>query len=196
MQMPKHDFNFKKATQMLNFFARQEGGSINKMKSLKLIWLTDRLHVRKFGRFISNDTYVAMKYGPVASNSKDIAENSDFCDEQERQYGQQFIGHGVNQYSISSLEPVEHTVFSKSDIEALQDIYQSFGSKSPFELSEISHLYPEWKKWESQLKGKATRFPMDDLDFFENPVSEEYDIFKESEEGLWLARAMFTGDED
>ena len=194
--MPKQDFNFKKATQMLNFFASKEGGSINKMKSLKLIWLADRLHVRKFGRFISNDTYVAMNYGPVASNSKDIAENSDFCDEQERQYGQRFIGHGVNHYSISSLEPVDYTVFSVSDTEALEEIYQTFGPKDQFELSEISHLYPEWKKWETQLKGRATRFPMDDLDFFENPATGEHEVFKESEEGLWLARAMFTGDED
>lgn len=194
--MPKHDFNFKKATQMLNFFARKEGGSINKMKSLKLIWLTDRLHIRKFGRFISNDTYVAMNYGPVASNSKDIAENSDFCDEQERQYSQQFIGRGANHYSIISLKPIDYTAFSQSDIEALEGIYQNFGSKSQVELSEISHSYPEWKKWETQLKGRATRFPMDDLDFFKDPAFEEHEIFKESEEGLWLAKAMFMGDED
>ena len=137
-----------------------------------------------------------MKFGPVASNSKDIAENSDFCDDQERQYGQQYIGRGVSHYYINSLEPIDFTVFSKSDIEALEGIYQSFGSKDQFELSEISHLYPEWKKWEPQLKGKATRFPMEDLDFFENPASGEHEIFKEDEEGLWLARAMFVGEEN
>jgi len=43
-------FNHKKAVQTLAYFAQKEGGVINKMKAFKLIWLSDRLHLRKYGR--------------------------------------------------------------------------------------------------------------------------------------------------
>ena len=193
----KRDFNYKKATQMLNFFAEKEGGSINKMKSLKLLWLADRLHLRLYGRLMSNDTYVAMKFGPVASNTKDIAENSDFCSEEEREYSSRYIMlSGANNHFIRSMDGADAKVFSKTDMTVLENIYQAFGAKTQFELSEISHVYPEWKRWESQLQNKgASRFPMDILDFFENPDSNNHPLFEEDEEGIFLAKALFTENE-
>jgi uncharacterized phage-associated protein len=64
----------RKAAQALNYFARQEGGSINKLKALKLLFFADRYHLRKFGRPVSECTYFAMAHGPVASEAKNIAE--------------------------------------------------------------------------------------------------------------------------
>jgi uncharacterized phage-associated protein len=51
-------FNYKKAIQTLAYFAQKEGGVINKMKVFKLIWLSDRLHLRKYGRPILNDVHL------------------------------------------------------------------------------------------------------------------------------------------
>ena len=48
-----------------------------KMKALKLVYIADRYHLRKYGRLITNDTYFAMNYGPVPSGTKDIAEASE-----------------------------------------------------------------------------------------------------------------------
>lgn len=90
-------FNYKKAVQALNFYADAEGGKINKMKALKLIWLSDRLHLRKFGRPILNDTYLAMPYGPVASGTKDLAEGTSFLADEEQQYKDNFI-KGISHY--------------------------------------------------------------------------------------------------
>ena len=56
-------FDYKKATQALNFFALKEGGTINKMKALKLIYFADRYNLRKYGRPVRNDDYWAMGYG-------------------------------------------------------------------------------------------------------------------------------------
>src|SRR5438309_84841 len=71
-------FSHRKATQALNFFAQRAGGSINKMKALKLVYFADRYHLRKYGRPVVGDEYLAMNYGPVASGTKDLAEMSDF----------------------------------------------------------------------------------------------------------------------
>src|SRR5882724_2767190 len=66
-------FSHRKATQALNFFARKAGGRINKMKALKLVYFADRYHLRKYGRPVVGDEYLAMNYGPVASGTKDLA---------------------------------------------------------------------------------------------------------------------------
>ena len=58
-------FSHRKATQALNFFARQGGGSINKMKALKLVYFADRSHLRRYGRPVVGDEYLAMNFSPV-----------------------------------------------------------------------------------------------------------------------------------
>ncbi len=74
------NFDLKKAAQSLNCLAKKSGGRINKMKAIKLIYFADRYYLRKYGRPVANDEYVAMGYGPVGSKTKDIAENTSFLD--------------------------------------------------------------------------------------------------------------------
>jgi uncharacterized phage-associated protein len=64
--------NYLKSVQVLNWIARKEGGKVDKLKAIKIYWLADRLHLRKYGSTLTNDTYYAMEYGPVASLAKDI----------------------------------------------------------------------------------------------------------------------------
>jgi len=188
-------FNYKKAVQTLNFFARKEGSNINKMKALKLIWLSDRLHLRKFGRRITNDTYFALNYGPVPSNSKDLAENTSFLSQEEQCYRDCFL-RNEDSYTYFSVEELDKNVFSESDLDVLQSIYTQFGSYDHYQLSDISHKYPEWKKFELHLKSKdASRFEMSYLDFFENPTSGDPCLFQE-EEMLILAKEVYLENEN
>ena len=162
-------FSHKKATQILNYFAIKEGGKINKMKALKLIFLADRYHLRKYGRPITNDDYFAMQLGPVASGVKDIAENSDFLDENVKEYSSQFL-ELKNRYDLISKHPLEEDVFSASDLEVLSFIWDKFGYLAVFELSHVTHQYPEWKKHQETLK-TTSRVRMSLEDFFDDPTS-------------------------
>ena len=86
-------FSHKKATQAINFFACRNGGAIEKLRLLKLIFFADRYHLRKFGRPITNDPYWAMQFGPVASSVKELAE-MDTVSGAERHYAMTFIRVG------------------------------------------------------------------------------------------------------
>lgn len=188
----KRSFNHKKATQILNYFAQVEGGQINKMKSLKLLWLADRLHLRLYGRSISNDNYVAMKNGPVASCAKDIVENNGYCPEEQKAYARSFINLREDWHTLDSVSDADLKVFSKSDVSILEKVYDSFGDKDQYELSELSHLYPEWKRWERALEDNpSTRFPMSDEDFFADPESGSDLLFNEPKERLETNKAVF-----
>lgn len=160
-------FKYKKATQALNFFAICSGGKVNKMKALKLIFFADRYHLRKFGRPITNCDYTAMDFGPVASQAKDIAEFTDFASKNSKDYAKEYIKK-INKYTLESIKSPELKVFSKSDIEALQFAWDKFGGIDKYELCDITHAYPEWKKHEATLKYQDS-VPMDYEDFFKDP---------------------------
>lgn len=180
MQNVNFNYNYEKAVQSLNHYALKQGGSINKMKALKLIYLADRYHLRKYGRLITNDTYFAMEYGPVPSAVKDIAERNVFLGKMESKYSQKYIAQ-VDKRHFRSKGPVENKVFSQSDIEALDIVWEKYGHYNEFELAELTHKYPEWKKHERALD-TSPRIQMALEDLFENLDKSIDDIIVLSEQ--------------
>ncbi len=190
------EFDHKKATQAINFFARKEGGQIDKIKVIKLIWLVDRYHIRKYGRPIVNDVYFAMPYGPVASSVADLAGFNEIqISEEEKKYLDKYLTlKTFRKHGIFSVKDVDADVFSDSEIEALEKIYQEYGGLKPFDLVELSHEFPEWKKFKTTLESKTTtREVMSYEDFFGNPAKSALikDIFDESEDYLIATNKIF-----
>jgi uncharacterized phage-associated protein len=169
------DFDYRKATQALNYFARQEGDQINKMKVLKLLYFADRYHIRKYGRLVTNDNYLAMQHGPVPSTSKDIAEDNDYLNDEIRAYSVQFI-EPVGNLSLRSIKKIDKSVLSDSDMEALCFAWDNFGHYDQFELRDLTHNYPEWLKWKDYLDD-ASCLPMDLLEFVKDPTTDANKCF-------------------
>lgn len=166
----RFETNHEKATQSLNYFARMQGGEINKMKALKLIFFADRYHLRKWGRPIIGDSYWAMSYGPVASMAMNLAEGDSWLDDCERSYSDKFLVSSEDRRYVRSTDAVEEDVFSDSDLEALQFAWSHLGLLSQWDLVELSHAYPEWLKHkESLARGNCKRAEMEYADFFEEP---------------------------
>ena len=144
-------FDNKKATQAINFLTLKEGGFIYKLKVIKLMWLADRLHIRKYGRPIFNDIYFAMQYGAVGSSVKDLAGFN--VDGDEKTYLDSYLEIDSG-YKIKSKENVDLDVFSSSEIEALEKSYAEYGELNPFQLAELSHKFPEWEKFKDVIESK------------------------------------------
>jgi uncharacterized phage-associated protein len=160
-------FNYKKATQALDYFAERSGGSINRMKALKLIYFADKYHLRKYGRLITNDTYFAMDNGPVASGVKDLAEDSDFTSREAQNYASRYIDSSAR-YDYSSKLPTDKAELSSSDVEALDYAWDRFGHLDEWGIVDLSHKYPDWHKHKLSLKS-LDRVQMDLDDFFDDP---------------------------
>ena len=180
----------KKAIQALNFFASKAGGKINRMKAIKLIWLSDRAHLRKYGRPILSDKYYAIKLGPIPSKTKNFSEAEGLMSDEVKTYRNNNI-EPVGQNEFKSLAAPDMNVFSQSDIETMEKIFATFGHYDKYRLSNLSHKFPEWKKYENFLKVNVTgrkRMSFDDF-FKDTPESSEY--FTESEELLNLSKEVF-----
>lgn len=158
-------FNYKKSVQALNYLAVLEGGAINYMKALKLIWLSDRYHLRNHGRTITGDKYYALKNGPVASFTKDIIINKHITAEQN-EYSSSFVS--VNGYSLSSNSEPNTKVFSQKELEVINTIFDNYKAMDEFEISEFSHNFPEWKQYEEKIKRTGSSYVIDMNLFFEN----------------------------
>ncbi len=155
-----------------------------------MIWLSDRLHIRKYGRFITNDVYFALPHGPVPSTTRDILEANPFLNPIELEYSSRYI-EVHNKYDFISINAPDLNVFSDSDIEVIKKIFEVYNACDQFRLSEISHVFPEWKKYDSAFsKGIASRFVIDYLDFFEN-CNDGYDLFIDSDEELSISKSIY-----
>lgn len=189
------EFDYKKATQAINYLTKKEGGQIDKLKLIKLVYLADRYHLRRYGRPMVNDAYVAMPLGPVGSSVKDIAEFSDFLDVDERKYAKKYLARGERKYTIASIGNVDDEVFSKSELEALDFAYSEFGKYPASDLVNITHRYPEWDKFKSALESKeTTREPMLYSDFFKNPSNGSGDKFALAGDMLLASQELFEED--
>lgn len=189
------EFDYKKATQAINYLTKKEGGQIDKLKLIKLVYFADRYHLRRYGRPMINDMYLAMRLGPVGSSVKDIAEFSRFLDEEEKQYATSFLGRGGVDNTIKSIAEVNTDVFSKSELEALDFAYTEFGGQSASSLVNVTHRYPEWDKFKSVLESQeTTREPMSYTDFFSNPSNGRGDKFALTNDVLEASKELFAED--
>lgn len=145
---------------------------ISKIDALKIVFLADRYHLRKYGRTITEDTYWAMDYGPVASETKRYIESVANGDETPPAFlsiKNDSFGH----QEIKVVGPVDESYLSETDIEATDAALTKAASRK--NLVAFTHLFPEWKKHESELNDRTKRLKMDFADFFLSvPKSVEY----------------------
>ena len=165
--------NYKKIVQMINFFAdKSPEHSISKLHMLKLIFLADRFHMRKYGTMISNDAYWAMKYGPVASCAKNIAEQKfDRISAVYSKYAEKYLS-APKQHIVHSVLPPDLDELGSTEVEALQKAFSIFLQEH--DIVKFTHKLPEWKKHEPYLINNKSIQKMNVLDFFEKPGFDDH----------------------
>jgi uncharacterized phage-associated protein len=138
-------FKVRKAAQVAAFFAEKEGGSINVLKLVKLIYLSDRRFMEKYDCTILNDKFVSMDHGPVNSTTLDYI---DGCQE-DRENWEKFITDRANhEVGLAKPDLSEDDLDELSDVEinVLNDIWAQFGKMDRFELRDYTHQNcPEWE---------------------------------------------------
>lgn len=148
------------------YLAKKLESPIDKLAAVKLLFFADRYHLRKYGRLISDDTYYALPHGPVASNSLDIINLvlTDNNNGTEKNYIKKYDGTAFsavdNDYELEYL--------SDSDVEALDFVIAEFGDMKTWDLRDLTHEYPEWKRYKQTLESQSSRREKIKMeDFFE-----------------------------
>jgi hypothetical protein len=159
----------KKIVQAIGFIlSRAPGRKINKLHLLKLIYLADRYHLRKYGRTVTGDTYYAMSYGPVPSLTKDVV----WLKAEPEYVGRFFTCRPENKNVCELTRSTDVDELSQTDLDALNCAMEQLWLHD--DIVGFTHEFSEWKNCEERLK-TAPRIKMNMLDFFlhtDNPKSE------------------------
>ncbi|MCF0071377.1 SocA family protein [Dyadobacter sp. CY261] len=152
-------YNYKKAVQLISYFAAYNKGTINKMKALKLIWLVNRLHLRRYARTVTGDTHYAMEWGAVPSNTKDMIEGKTPVQSIENLYFDQYLT--LDGHNVKTKQEVNKKVFSETDLEVADEILNNYNELDQFELADYSHHFPEWKRFQKKIEESGSSYKMD-----------------------------------
>ena len=97
------------------------------------------LHLERYGRLISGDSYVAMKHGPVPSGTYDImkAVRGDGTCAVEDEAQEAFTVDG--RHDVIPRREANEALFSESDLECLREAITRYGSLSFKALTDLSH---------------------------------------------------------
>ena len=124
-------------------------------KIFKILWFADLYHLKKYGRTVTGDTYIAMNNGPVPSILYDEMKFTPSDADAFRRYDR-----GSEKGFVVPLKPVNSDFLSESDVEALSYSFDLYKDKSFDELTQLSHQ----QAWNSaQKSGMNTSIRIDEI---------------------------------
>lgn len=184
--------DYKKIVQVLNYIAKKSGGEINYLKALKLLYFAERLHLREYGRLITNDSLVAMKLGTLGSQTRDIITMSEYLPHVVYKYVEDKLGRDLKKYIIKEKNN-EFNQLSKTDISCVDKILSLLGKKTKSELVNLTHDLPEWRKHKYEIEEEnLSVVKLDIVDLFKpssNRILKE--IFSQTDAKLNLSMDLF-----
>lgn len=146
-------FNRRKAIESILYLARR----VNKPDiygMCKLLYLTDKLSLEEYGRFIFGETYCAMEEGATPSNVYDLL----------KEVSQKPIDEfRVEGYQIVTMRDANIDYFSESDIECLDSIINRWGKVSNRDRREAAHD-SAWKQaWDKRGKKNSITIDIENI---------------------------------
>ena len=171
-------FSVRKALQAL-YYLQSRSKVSDKLSLLKLVFFADRYHIRNYGIPVLQDNYCAMTLGPVCSKTYDLIKKGLYYDgltDGARKYVDENLFCNKD---VVAVKDTGEDLLAASDKEALDFSLDTFGKFSAYQLSEISHAYPEWSKYRDVLDSHISASEeMDYADFFGDPEKNDCYIEK------------------
>jgi len=139
-----------KAT-ILYFCENTDSKFLGKVKLMKLFYYLDFTHVKKFGSPITFDQYVKLDHGPIPSTIKNMVDNADadpdsslLADTIDIQTEDGVMMHRI--VARRKMTEFDRKLFSKSELQVLEEICRRFGNKNMKFIEDASHEEAPWKE--------------------------------------------------
>ncbi|HMH51228.1 MAG TPA: Panacea domain-containing protein [Candidatus Acidoferrum sp.] len=131
-------FNERKATAAAAFLLQQEGGTMDYMRLVKLLYLAERESLAHLGHPLTGDTYCALDQGPILSRIVDLCK-------------QPSSGVWGTQVERSSLWAVRLKTtpdlgpLSPAEMTILEEVAKAHRDHDQWQLSTLMQGLPEWR---------------------------------------------------
>ena len=167
--MEGQTFDFHKALQSM-YYLQSNSHVSDKLALLKLLFFADRYHIRHYGISMLMDNYFAMSLGPVCSKTYDLIKKGLYYDgliDSDKAFVDNNLSCVNDTVSVKDTGTDELSV---SDKEAMDFSIRNFAKFTSYDLSQITHAYPEWNRYRYLLENHISASEnMDYKDFFDDP---------------------------
>ena len=135
-------FKELKTVQIAALLAKRNGGAIDLYKLIKLMYLIDRRGLEKFGDLVTFDRPFNMPFGPVLSNTYDLA-----CEKKKGEYWSKYFSYSQTDHIVRlKTFDVDDGELSEMEIELMNDVFKKYGNMNFQELKEYTHSLPEFEE--------------------------------------------------
>jgi uncharacterized phage-associated protein len=149
----KFMFDRKKAIEVILYLANRVSDS-DIYGICKLLYLSDKTSLEKYGRFIFGETYCAMKQGSTPSNAYDLLkEVAEIPITELKMEGNQVI----------ALRDANLDYLSESDIECLNQIIDVWGKVPNWSRGVAAHDEAWNKAWDKRGSKRSVKIPVESI---------------------------------
>jgi hypothetical protein len=135
--------NEKKIAHAAAYLLMRRGNRMNYMKLLKLLYLTERNILEKYGYSFTSDRYVAMDQGMVLSNTLNLI-NGEIPSDNSKNWDE-YISEPQGK-DVVLKKPIDSIALSEVEIDELNKVYEQFGYWNRWKIVEYIHDHlKEWK---------------------------------------------------
>ena len=147
-------FNFERTLQASAYLLRLDGKRMGYFRLLKLLYIADREWLAETGESVTGDRAYAMKYGPVLTSVYDLVKGNG----SKAGLWDDFIH--TEGYAVELVADPGRNELSKSIVKKLAEVTERYRNLDDFELSEVTHDFPEWA---NHYKGGASPIPWQEM---------------------------------
>jgi hypothetical protein len=144
-------FSLPKATEAACLFLEQEGGRMNVLKLVKLIYLLDRLAIERIGVPVAGGTCFSMRNGPVNSALLDLINAGCLWDEKDDEWARHISDRSGHEVKLRRKPKVRH--LSPFEIRLVDEIYETHGHRDQWALAKWCHKH--CKEWTPLDEGRV-----------------------------------------
>ena len=134
-------FDEAKATQAAAWFLKLRGGQMHYVKLIKLLYLTDREALLRWGVPVTTDRHVSMDNGPVTSRILNL-----ITEDRPKPVWSEYISAPLGEYEVKLLKEAPTDRLSPAEEKLMQEIFEQYGRRSRWDLIDnVMHKLPEWQ---------------------------------------------------
>lgn len=143
-------FDVQKATQIAAYFIWKRGGQMSFLKLMRLMYLSEREFLVRYGERLTGDRMVSMKHGPVLSETCDLFKIG--C--QSPEWNDWIAGESNFELSFKKMDQINPSgtlelfdCLSEAEKQLLDEIYSKYGNLTRWKICDLTHTEdccPEW----------------------------------------------------
>lgn len=147
-------FDVDKAIAAVGYLVEKTGATMYSI--MKMMYLADKIHLERYGRFIAGDNYVAMSQGPVPSCTynmiKHVRGEALMRPGDERACA--YFSYAPD-HQIALRQPPDVDELSNSDVQCLEEVATIYRKVGPWAVRDLSHDDAWESAWGSSIFRRA-----------------------------------------